>query len=144
MLWHFQKDSSKTRTSVCIWAAGTRPRQRQWTTGVFPVRLRSLWSPMFTKKTTQNKQNGTLDSLYIHTWWLGQGSLVRDQSIFTHLYLKMSCFCVPNGCEFETLLRDADVVKTSSHILHILLERKCSAFPLRWLLFSSICADSFI
>lgn len=102
-----------------------------------------MWSPMFTKKT-QNKQNGTLDSL-LHPYMV-IGSGVRGQrSINLHTFILTNIrFCVPNGREFETLLRDADVVKTTSHILHILMERTCSTFLLRRLLFSSVCADSFI
>lgn len=72
-------------------------------------------------------------------WVRGQRSINLRTFI-----LKNVTFFVPNGREFETLLRDADVVKTSSHILHILLEIKCSTFLLCWLLFSSVCADSFI
>lgn len=120
------------------------PRQRQRTAGVFAVRLHSLWSPMFTKKKTQNKQNGSFDSLLPPYVVIGSG-VPGLRSINLHTFILLNIrFCVHNGCEFETLLRDADVVKTSSHVLHILLERTCSTVLLRWLLFSSVCADSFI
>lgn len=32
---------------------------------------------------------------YIHTWWLGQGSRVKGQSILTYLYLQISGFVSP-------------------------------------------------